>query len=144
MTIFIILILLGLLGLMFWLLPLKIFITILMVLQVVNCVLLVTVVLMQRSKSDGLAGGAAFGGGFTEQFFGAGTGTVLVKVTTWLGGAFFGLTLLLAVLFSFEHKGAPGGGKLRKIVTDTNSVSKAAATNSAPVSSAPSTNAPVK
>ena len=89
MTLFIIFLLLALLGLTFWFLPIKIFITLLMVLQVINCVLLVTVVLMQRSKSDGLAGGAAFGGGFTEQFFGAGTATVLVKTTTWLGGVFF-------------------------------------------------------
>jgi len=145
MTIFIILILLGVLGLLFWLLPLNIFIGTLMVLQVINCVLLVTVVLMQRSKSDGLAGGAAFGGGFTEQFFGAGTATVLVKITTWLGGVFFGLTLLLAVLFAYEHRGASSSGTLKKIVAETNSVSKASATNVAPsASSATSTNAPAK
>lgn len=90
------------------------------------CVLLVTVVLMQRSKSDGLAGGAAFGGGFTEAFFGAGTATVLVKITTWLGGIFFALALLLAVLFSVQHKGGDvGAGKLHKIVTATNAVTKA-------------------
>ena len=142
MNIFIILLLAGLLGLMFWLLPLKIFISILMVLQVINCVLLVTVVLMQRSKSDGLAGGAAFGGGFTEQFFGAGTATVLVKITTWLAGTFFSVTLLLAVLFSYQTKGAIGSdGKLKKIVSNTNTVLKA--TNSAPAASA-SGNAPAE
>ena len=115
---------------------------ILLVLLLIVSALLVTVVLMQRSKSDGLAGGAAFGGGFTEQFFGAGTATVLVKITSWLGGIFFGLALMLAILFSIQHKGAAGTGKLKKIVESTNVVSKA--THSAPVSSVASTNAPAK
>ncbi len=127
---------------------------ILLVLLLMVCALLVTVVLMQRSKSDGLAGGSAFGGGFTEQFFGAGTATVLVKITTWLGGIFFGLALMLAILFSVQHKAAAGTGKLKKIVASTNAVSKAShragtnashapgATNSA--SSSSSTNAPTQ
>jgi preprotein translocase subunit SecG len=161
MTIIAILIILGVLGLLFWLLPIKIFIGVLMTLQILDCVLLVTVVLMQRSKSDGLAGGAAFGGGFTEQFFGAGTATVLVKVTTWLGGIFFGLTLLLTVLFSYQSRGITGDGKLKKIVAEskatntvsgvTNQVSKTtnaanhAGTNATHAgTNATSTNAPAK
>jgi preprotein translocase subunit SecG len=59
---------------------------------------MVLVVLMQRPRSEGL--GAAFGSGMTENIFGAQTTHVLAKFTTWLGGAFFALTLALAVLYS--------------------------------------------
>jgi preprotein translocase subunit SecG len=50
-------------------------------------VLMVLVILMQRPKSEGL--GAAFGGGVTENIFGAQTTNVLVKFTTWLAGSDF-------------------------------------------------------
>jgi len=60
--------------------------------------LMVFVILMQRPKSEGL--GAAFGGGVTENIFGAQTTNVLVKFTTWLAGIFFGLTFALSVLYA--------------------------------------------
>ncbi|PYK75656.1 MAG: preprotein translocase subunit SecG, partial [Verrucomicrobia bacterium] len=59
-------------------------------------VLMVLVILMQRPKSEGL--GAAFGGGVTENIFGAQTTNVLVKFTTWLVGIFFVLTFALSIL----------------------------------------------
>ena len=59
-------------------------------------VLMVLVILMQRPKSEGL--GAAFGGGVTENIFGAQTTNVLVKFTTWLAGIFFALTLAISIL----------------------------------------------
>jgi preprotein translocase subunit SecG len=60
--------------------------------------LMVLVILMQRPKSEGL--GAAFGGGVTENIFGAQTTNVLAKFTTWLAGAFFALTFALSVLYA--------------------------------------------
>jgi preprotein translocase subunit SecG len=60
--------------------------------------LMVLVILMQRPKSEGL--GAAFGGAVTENIFGAQTTNVLVKFTTWLAGIFFGLTLVLSILYA--------------------------------------------
>ena len=63
-------------------------------------VLMVLVILMQRPKSEGL--GAAFGGGVTENIFGAQTTNVLVKFTTWLAGIFFALTFALSVLYSHQ------------------------------------------
>ena len=60
--------------------------------------LMVFVILMQRPKSEGL--GAAFGGGVTENIFGAQTTNVLVKFTTWLAGIFFVLTFALSVLYA--------------------------------------------
>jgi preprotein translocase subunit SecG len=56
------------------------------------------VILMQRPKSEGL--GAAFGGGVTENIFGAQTTNVLVKFTTWLAGLFFLLTFVLSILYA--------------------------------------------
>jgi len=60
--------------------------------------LMILVILMQRPKSEGL--GAAFGGGVTENIFGAQTTNVLVKFTTWLAGIFFALTLGLSILYA--------------------------------------------
>jgi len=60
------------------------------------CLLMVLVVLMQRPRSEGL--GAAFGGGVTDNIFGAQATQVLGKFTTWLAGGFFALTLLLSIL----------------------------------------------
>jgi len=69
-----------------------------LVLFVLVAALMVFVILMQRPKSEGL--GAAFGGGVTENIFGAQTTNVLVKFTTWLAGIFFGLTFALSVLYA--------------------------------------------
>jgi preprotein translocase subunit SecG len=75
---------------------LGIFISVLLAILVIVCVLLTLVVLMQRPKNEGL--GAAFGSGVTENIFGAQTATVLTKATVYLGCIFFGVTLLLTVL----------------------------------------------
>jgi len=76
-------------------------ITVLLVLFVLVSLLMVLVILMQRPKSEGL--GAAFGGGVTENIFGAQTTNVLVKFTTWLAGLFFALTFALSIVNA--HKG---------------------------------------
>ncbi|MBV9659446.1 MAG: preprotein translocase subunit SecG [Verrucomicrobia bacterium] len=80
-----------------------ILINFLLTLHVIVCVLLVLVVLMQRPKSEGL--GAAFGGGFTENIFGAGTTDVLQKFTTWMASAFFLLTAALIFLYAHQSGG---------------------------------------
>ena len=71
-----------------------------LVLFVLVAALMVFVILMQRPKSEGL--GAAFGGGVTENIFGAQTTNVLVKFTTWLAGIFFALTFALSVLYAHQ------------------------------------------
>jgi preprotein translocase subunit SecG len=68
----------------------------LITLLVLVCLLMILAILMQRPKSEGL--GATFGGGLTDNLFGAQTTTVLTKFTVWLGGIFFALTLLISVL----------------------------------------------
>ena len=71
-----------------------------LVLFVLVAALMILVILMQRPKSEGL--GAAFGGGVTENIFGAQTTNVLVKFTTWLAGIFFALTFALSVLYAHQ------------------------------------------
>ena len=75
-----------------------IFINFLLTVFVIVALLLILVVLMQRPKSEGL--GAAFGGGMTENLFGAQTTNVLANFTRYLGGIFFALALLLSVLYA--------------------------------------------
>jgi preprotein translocase subunit SecG len=73
-------------------------ISILKVVFAVVAVLMVFVILMQRPRSEGL--GAAFGGGVTENIFGAQTTNVLTKVTSWLAAIFFLLTFALSILYA--------------------------------------------
>jgi preprotein translocase subunit SecG len=63
-------------------------------------VLMILIILMQRPKSEGL--GAAFGGGVTENIFGAQTTNVLTKITGWFAAIFFLLTFVLSILYA--HK----------------------------------------
>ena len=76
---------------------------ILLVILVAVALLLCLVVLMQRPKQEGL--GAAFGGGMTDQAFGARTTDVLQKGTVWLGTLFFVLALSLQVLVAAQNSG---------------------------------------
>lgn len=74
-----------------------IIISILQVLVVIVSLLIILLVLMQRPKNEGL--GATFGGGMTENIFGAQTTNVLQKMTRNLGITFFILTIGLSWLY---------------------------------------------
>lgn len=76
---------------------LPIVINFLLAINIIVSLLIILLVLMQRPKNEGL--GAAFGGGMTENLFGAQTSNVLQTITRWLGGIFFSLTLLLSWLY---------------------------------------------
>ena len=80
---------------MFWL---NFAIYALLVVLIVACPLMCLVIMMQRSKQEGL--GAAFGGGFTESVWGAQTSNVRVKTTVVLAIIFFSVSILLARLYS--------------------------------------------
>src|SRR5688500_3004622 len=75
----------------------SILINVLLVIHVLVSLLIILVVLMQRPKNEGL--GAAFGGGMTDNLFGAQTTNVLQSFTRWLGGIFFVVTILLSFLY---------------------------------------------
>src|SRR5437868_9284248 len=76
----------------------NILINVILAIDMLVAVLMTLVILMQRPKSEGL--GAAFGGGVTENIFGAQTTNVLTKFTGWLAGIFFVLTFVLGVLYA--------------------------------------------
>jgi preprotein translocase subunit SecG len=73
---------------------------------VIVTLLMILVILMQRPKSEGL--GAAFGGGVTDNIFGAQTTNVLTKITGWLAGIFFLLTFGLSVLYAHRTNATSG------------------------------------
>jgi preprotein translocase subunit SecG len=81
---------------------LSISINLLLVIFVIICILMTLVILMQRPKQEGL--GAAFGGGVTDQVFGARTTNVLQRGTVYLGSLFFLLSLVLAILIGQKNK----------------------------------------
>ena len=77
-----------------------IIIALLYVVEVVVCVLLALIVMLQKPKEGGLGG--AFGGGALEASLGADAGNVLIKATAILGAVFLLNTLILAKLTSTE------------------------------------------
>lgn len=81
---------------------LDISITLLEVIFVIICFLMTLIILMQRPKQEGL--GAAFGGGVTDQVFGARTTNVLQRGTVYLGSLFFIISLVLAVLIGHKNR----------------------------------------
>jgi len=76
----------------------SILLNVLLAFFVLVAILMILVILMQRPKSEGL--GAAFGGGVTDNIFGAQTTNVLTKITGWLAGIFFFLTFALSILYA--------------------------------------------
>jgi preprotein translocase subunit SecG len=81
---------------------LNISINLLLVIFVIVCLLMTLIILMQRPKQEGL--GATFGGGVTDQVFGARTTNVLQRGTVYLGSLFFILSLALAILIGQQNK----------------------------------------
>jgi preprotein translocase subunit SecG len=106
----------------------QILINFLLAIYVLIALLMILVILMQRPKSEGL--GAAFGGGVTENIFGAQTTNVLVKFTGWLAGIFFALTFALSILYS--HKTSRDTGLRQELLRQQ--------TNTQPSGSVPPTN----
>ncbi len=83
-----------------------ILLNVVLVFYVLVTLFMILVILMQRPKSEGL--GAAFGGGVTENIFGAQTTNVLTKITGWLAGIFFAMTFLLSVLYAHRTNVSSG------------------------------------
>ena len=79
----------------------SIFIGFLYVVEVIVCLLLALVVMLQKPKEGGLGG--AIGGGMLEASLGADAGNVLIKTTAILGAIFLLNTLVLARLTSTVH-----------------------------------------
>ena len=109
-------------------------INILLGIYVFVAVLMMLVILMQRPKSEGL--GAAFGGGVTENIFGAQTTNVLTKITGWLAAIFFLLTFVLSILYA--RKANTPSNLTRRIEAESTPVPAASATPVPGISVSPS------
>src|SRR5438034_7362015 len=96
--------------------------------MVLDCVVLIFLVLIQLPKKDAGAG-LAFGGSATDALFGAGSGTVLTKITKYAATGFFVMALILSILQSNYHRRA--GSALSKSLA-----------GQAPIPIAPSTASP--
>lgn len=71
---------------------------ILILIEIISSILLIVIILLQRSKNEGL--GLAFGSQMGESLFGAQAGNILVKATVWLGIIFMVNTTVLAKIYS--------------------------------------------
>ncbi len=74
----------------------------LIIVEIVTCLLLIGVILLQKTKSEGL--GLAFGSGMGETLFGSRAGNVLTKITVILGLVFLANTAFLGMLFTNAHE----------------------------------------
>jgi preprotein translocase subunit SecG len=108
-------------------------------------ILMILIILMQRSKQEGL--GAAFGSSLTDSMFGAQTSNVLIKATSTLAVLFFILAISLDYLYSHQDRHSGLQQKLLTPAVITNAPAVTSTNAPAPAvetpSSAPSTtNAP--
>jgi preprotein translocase subunit SecG len=87
-------------------------VALLIVVEVICCLMLIGLVLLQKSKSEGL--GMAFGAGAGESLFGARAGNVLSKATVVLGIVFLANTLVLGVLFAQNENESSIGKQLQQ------------------------------
>src|SRR5882762_5603647 len=71
--------------------------------MVLDCLILVFLVLIQLPKKEAGAG-LAFGSGATDALFGAGSGTVLTKITKYSATIFFVLAIVLSIMQSTYHR----------------------------------------
>ncbi len=71
--------------------------TVLSVLLIIDAILLIIIVLMQKTKGAEI--GAIFGSGAAAAVLGAGASNILTKITYWLGGLF----MFLVFALSFIH-----------------------------------------
>lgn len=98
--------------------------TLLIILEAACSLALIGLILLQKSKGEGL--GMAFGSGGNDSLFGARAGNVLTKATVWIGILFLGNTLVLGVLYA---------GSAEKSVMDGKSIVPEATQTQAPAAS---------
>ena len=118
-----------------------IFIGFLYVVEVVVCILLGMVVMIQKPKEGGLGG--AIGGGMMEAALGADAGNVLIRTTAILGAVFLINTLILARLTSTVHSHSLMAREAEPVVETTPAAPEAPAIPEAPaLPEAPAAEAP--
>jgi preprotein translocase subunit SecG len=71
--------------------------------MVLTCFVLIFLILLQLPKKEAGAG-LAFGGAASDALFGAGSGTVLTKITKYLATLFFVLAVVLSLMQSCVNR----------------------------------------
>jgi preprotein translocase subunit SecG len=84
---------------------------IMILIEVFVSIMLVSIILVQRSKDEGL--GLAFGSGVGETLFGSRAGNVLTKITVGLAVVFLLNTTLLALIYT--RMGASSGALVERM-----------------------------
>lgn len=93
---------------------------VLLAVEVVVSLLLIGVILLQKSRSEGL--GMAFGASMGESLFGSRAGNVLTRITIILGTLFLVNTIILAKL----HSGTRGTAVAESLLDDSSEAPAAA------------------
>jgi preprotein translocase subunit SecG len=105
--------------------------------MVLNCIILVFLVLIQLPKKE--AGGVlAFGASGADALFGAGSGTMLTKITKYAAAAFFVLAIVLSLMqsaYANRHVSGFTGGLGKPLAQPTMAVPPATTTPTAPAPS---------
>lgn len=78
-------------------------INLLTLLLLINSILLILLILIQLPKKEAGAG-LAFGGGASDALFGAGSGTVLTRITKYAAGLFLVLSMFVSILYTHQAK----------------------------------------
>ena len=100
------------------------------IVEVVVCLLLIGLVLIQRSKGEGIS--SAIGGGLGESVFGANVGNVVTRTTVVLGIVFLLNTICLTLLLT-KTRGVSTGSVMDDMVKmPANRTAPAAYPSSAP------------
>jgi len=76
------------------------------IIEVAVCLLLISLVLIQRSKGEGIS--SAIGGGMGEAIFGANVGNVVTRTTVVLGIVFLLNTICLTLLLTKTRGNSTG------------------------------------
>jgi preprotein translocase subunit SecG len=106
--------------------------------MVLDCLVLILLILVQLPKKEAGAG-LAFGGAASDALFGAGSGTVLTKITKYAATTFFTLALVLAVMQSKYQ--SRSGSEFQKILDAP--AAAAPGSSSAPATQNPPSRSPV-
>ena len=94
-------------------------INVLFVANIIVVILLITVILFQKSEGGVLGMG---GGGKGALFTARGAGNLVTKITYWLGGMFFAICMILAYLVAHEN------GQMKSFIQVMSSRSRPAVT----------------
>lgn len=93
--------------------------SILLVLLIIDAILMIGLILLQKSEGSGMSGSSAasmFGGALT----GAAAGNFLTRATAWLATIFFVLCAALALVSAKSNMGVQQSGLRQEIILQEN------------------------